>query len=345
MADGDIRILESFDRYAETGDIGRMNAIWTNNHALVPGRYFGGKACNFQGSGTRGVQSYAYIDERIHRWTIGCAILPTERSHNTLLAATGPSGALVLGYKTNGRLEVHRDAWGSNEDGYSLTKVIADGNKVDAIIEDIWQYVEWQITQVGNTGNIKAWVNGELCMDVVDAVINRPNGFDGFGLSRSGGTGTHSFDDFYMREGPDRLGEIKIESIIPDGTVSNTMSLLVGADTAHQAVNENPVDGDASYIASLNAGDGARFSVGNLTAAPDFIRAVQVRSFGRKDETAYRSVKNSVSVAGSELKGKEHVLGVGYKFFRDIFPMNPNTGTPWTQAAIDSMNIGVDIHA
>jgi hypothetical protein len=92
-------------------------------------------------------------------------------------------------------------------------------------------------------------------------------------------------------------------------------------------------------------GNGARFTMGDMTAAPEAIQAVQVRAYARKDETAYRSIKNAIKVNAAEQKGAEHVLGTGYKFYRDIFPLNPETGAAWTQAAVDAMVCGVDIHA
>jgi hypothetical protein len=345
MADGDIRVLESFDRYADTGTIGRMNAVWSTNYGFVAGRYFGGRAVSFEGSGNNGSQVYTYINEKIHKWTIGCAIKPDTRSWNSMLVATGPNGGITLGYGDNGRLEAVRGTYGNFY--YNGSDLLGTGIMANAIISGVWQYVEFQVTQVAgqNTGDIKAWVNGELALELYGVAINRSGGFDGFGLSRRALAGNAAYDDFYVREGPTKLGEIKIESIVPVGTVSNTFPILVGAADAHSAVNENPVNGDTSYIAGSDVGNGARFTMGDMTAAPEAIQAVQVRAYARKDETAYRSIKNAIKVNAAEQKGAEHVLGTGYKFYRDIFPLNPETGAAWTQAAVDAMVCGVDIHA
>lgn len=343
MADGDILILESFDRYAETGTVGRMNSIWSENMALVPGRYFGGKGVSYASDGSNnGGQVFAYTNNRVTSFTMGMAFKPDYRNQTTICAINGPEGIISLGHYTNGRLMAVRRGWGNF--GFGSQDLMGDGNKVDAVVAGVWQYVEFQIVETdGAIGNVKAWVNGELCMDLVGAGIYRPSGFDGFGVARGANQGAAQYDDFYVRQGPTRLGEIKIESIIPDGTISNTLPVLVGAASAHLAVSENPVDGDASYVSGDTAGQGVRYSMGNLTNVPDAIRAVQVRAYARKDETAYRSIKNAVLVAGTTAKGQEQVLGTGFKFFRDIFPVNPATGQAWTKAAIDGFACGVDI--
>jgi hypothetical protein len=141
-----------------------------------------------------------------------------------------------------------------------------------------------------------------------------------------------------------RLGEIKIETIIPTGTVSNTLPGLVGAATAHQAVNEDPVNGDVSYLSGTTPGQAVRFSYSDTTTVPNAIRAVQARSLSRKDETQYRAIKQALNLAGQEILGKEHVVGVGYKYQFDVFGLAPD-GQPWTKAKVDALTAGIDLFA
>ena len=332
----EILLLDSFDRYPAASGVGGVDTVWSSGWGLTAGRYFGGKALRARSVANHGGVTRRVIDGFEPVITMGVAYRPETTDQCPIIFCSGPTGTVCLSSSYSGKLFVTKRTWGNF--GYSDSDVIAQGFKAEAIVQNIWQYVEFSVNVT--TGAMKGWVNGELCLDTTGYTWSNTTGFDLFGLAVR--DEYSSFDDFYTRRGDEPLGEIKIETLNVTNTVYNDFT-ITGAPTAHQAINEVPVDGDTSFISSSVPNARAEFEMSNLTALPEHIRAVQVRSFARKNETEVRSIRQQAISGGQTTEGKEHYLGVGYKYLHDIFTNDPSTGQPWTNQAVNQMNFGVRI--
>lgn len=330
-------LLDSFDRYPSASGLGGMDTVWTSGWSLITGRYFGGKGVRAQSLSNHGGGTRRVIDTFEPIVSMGVAFKPEDSRQCPIMYMSGPSGTLCLSFTDTFRLMVVDRTWGNF--GYSSSDVVGVGLKANAIVPNIWQYVEVTVNLI--TGDICGYVNGELCMELLGTTwYSNKTGFENFGLFVRNSYA--SYDDFYVRRGTEPLGEIKIESLNVLETVENDMQ-VIGSTTAHGAISEVPVDGDVSYLSSSTPGDRAAFSLSDLTSLPQNIRAVQVRSFARKNETEVRSVKQFIESSGTLTEGAEHYLGVSYKYLHDIYSVDPSTGEPWSNTAVNAMTFGIKV--
>jgi hypothetical protein len=113
-----------------------------------------------------------------------------------------------------------------------------------------------------------------------------------------------------------------------------------GAAANWQCVDDNPPDGDTTYVSSSTASNLDVYAVpaASPTQPPAMVVA---RVYARKDDSATRSLQvgawnNSYGVG---TYGGVVTLGSTYAFADGSVPIDPHTGAPWTAAAADAAQI------
>lgn len=107
----------------------------------------------------------------------------------------------------------------------------------------------------------------------------------------------------------------------------------VGAAAHYDCVDENPNDGDATYLRILATGREVFYL--DVSAVPDnaLIRNVRVRVTQKQTTAGQNTFQAGLLLPGGEHFGAVHTRDVGSAYLtdEDAFPLNPDTGLAWTK--------------
>lgn len=227
----------------------------------------------------------------------------------------------------------------------SSNTIIATGTTV--LTAGVWVYVEAKLVVNGAAGSITVHLNG-----VSEIAVTTGNfGSTAVGwiaVVSSGVNGTH-FDDLYVLDGtgsaPNNgfLGDVRVETIYPNGAGAHTAWTPNGAASNYQCVDEATPDGDTSYVSDATVGDIDTYTFSDIDAGAT-VFAVQRNVYMRKDDANVRQVAMVERQAGTDHVGATQTQGSSYAVASEIENADP-TGAPWTAATINGNEWGVKVIA
>ena len=103
-------------------------------------------------------------------------------------------------------------------------------------------------------------------------------------------------------------------------------------------VNKNSPD-DETFNYSGSTGNIDTFAQ-NSSYSADTIYAVQVVNYAREDDGNGHNLAAYVSSSGIEAQSSDTALTTGYQYIKQVYEIDPNTSTPWTYGAVNSLLIG-----
>jgi len=141
----------------------------------------------------------------------------------------------------------------------------------------------------------------------------------------------------------DFLGDLRISTLVPTtDTAQKDWSPNSGSNNFSR-VAEIPPDDDTSYVASATPGDRDLYAMAPLGMTPLAIRGLQQTVLARKDDAGDRAL-SFVLKSGAEIAvGPATVLGSGYAFTETMHEQDPATDEPWTPAAVDAVQAGMEV--
>lgn len=161
-------------------------------------------------------------------------------------------------------------------------------------------------------------------------------------------------DDWYVCSGDGTvnnnfLGDIKVVTLKPNG--DDTTDWTTSSGTAHYAlVNDTPLSGDVedtNYVyEGKTAGNEDMFDYENLPSelASSSIIGVQANSFVKTTNEQLITFKQKVKSNSSEADGEDNpAMFNDYVNVIDHFETDPDTGSAWTPAGINTMKAGIEI--
>ena len=231
--------------------------------------------------------------------------------------------------------------------GSSSTPVIAT-SVTPVVAANRWHYIEVQVKLSDTVGFAKVNVDGVLVIDSPATLDTRNAGtapvLDSlqFGMGISG---TTTFDDLYVMagSGDSFLGDCVVTTLLPNGNGSS--SDFVGSDSDstdnYLLIDETPPSA-VDYVSSATIGDQDLYTLSDLPSTAGTIIAVAPTLYAAKDEVGPRQVKplvrSTTTAAGAALS-----LDFAYGQRQSIFPINHDTGLPWTLAEVNAMEAGVEV--
>lgn len=158
------------------------------------------------------------------------------------------------------------------------------------------------------------------------------DGVDGTGIGQ-----VASFDDF--------LGDIGLKRLDPtsDGS-SEDWTLSTGADS-WALVDDDPPDGDSTYIESQTANHVTLFGFENMPSTPEQVEAVIMNSYGKKTDAGSRTFTHRVLSVATGQDGSTIAPATDYQFHQNIFTEDPDATARWDESSINAMEAGVKVIA
>jgi hypothetical protein len=223
------------------------------------------------------------------------------------------------------------------------------------VTADTWHYLEFKVTISDTIGQITVRVD-EVEVIGTDADENTRNAGDSDLASMIKWRGPavadgHRFDDVYILntdgDSPynDFLGDAQIDAVLPDGTgASSDFDTTQGSATHYENVDEATPNGDTDYNETNTANDVDLFEYAALPAIADgaTVFGVKVTSYLNKQDAGSAPVRMVARPAATNRNGVSLFPQTSYRYPYEIWPDNPETSTPWTDATINASEYGVE---
>lgn len=324
------RFGDSFSHYATA----QLAAKWT---ALVqPGS---GAECSIlptggiRGAGalevTTGFLASVYAQRTLDNqttWTIGVRVNYTiGTSVGLMFMMDGAVRQIGVAVNTNGTLYLDKNG-----------STVATSS---APITSGWNFIELQATFNGGSGSATVNLNDTTFLTFSGNIS--PSGNDrANSICLGDWIGPHTtqnilYCDFYANDGTGSSnntfwGDIRAVATLPTSDGNYTDFNVVGAASAHAAVNEDPPDGDTSYVSDDTPGDRESFVFAGVSGLIRTALAVQTVFDLKKDTTGSRTFAASLRISGTDYDGSAATPNTQYVFYMEQRPIDPSTGVAWT---------------
>jgi len=204
--------------------------------------------------------------------------------------------------------------------------------------------IEAAITFSGSVGSIQVWADGNMVIPLTTGLNTITSGnpyANQFKIGYIVGSGANIYTDYVRiwdatgsyQNAP--LGyDVRKLTKLPQGAGGLTQWTANGAASNWQCVNDNPPDGDTTYVSSAgNLYDSYAMGSAGFTNAPTMTVA---KSYARKDDGATRVLEIGARSSGVNGLGAPAVMGSSYAFYDSCISTDPSTGNPPTAAAADA---------
>lgn len=241
--------------------------------------------------------------------------------------------------------------------GYPQLRLGSEGGTVlgtgaTALSVGVWYYIEIKASISDTVGTAVLHIDNQTVVSFsgdtknggtstnIDYVSLSPATFRGYGAT---------YDDLYILDSTgatnnDFLGDIRIETLYPDG--NGNSSQLVGSDADstdnYQLVDETGTPSSADYVASGNLGDKDTYTFTGLATTSGTIKGVQVNSWAAKSDSGARNVKNITRLSGTEDQSASLPLQTTYMPHLSVHETKPGGGS-WTISDVNNAEFGVQV--
>lgn len=288
---------------------------------------------------------------------MGFSIRPTSTPNSqTILAsfesdqATTPVSHVTFVGNSNGSISAYRSIGASVGTSGTLLGTSAAG----VILGIVASYLEFKVTLSDTIGVIGVRVNGISVLSLTGqdtknagtkTVFDRIN----FCPSNLFSSSTY-YDDFYLLNSlgaspnNDYWGDTNIEFLLPNA--NGAFSQMLGNDgdriNNFSLVNET-VPSITGYVGSAVDGEKDTYAMGDLSSLNGVVRGVQVELGVLKADTGARTARAVLRSGASEATGADKQLLTTLGAVLQVFEVNPATSAAFTAAAVNAMEIGIEV--
>lgn len=210
--------------------------------------------------------------------------------------------------------------------------------------EFIWFHTEIAVIHNGDmTMDVIVRVNGTTVLSLVD----RPTTTFSTDAVKYRGDGQAEIDiDNLYFDNEGFLGAVRCQWLpnIASG-LSTTWTSFNGVMPNWQAAS-NPDADDDQYVFKLvtGIGDYDLYDIASMIATAE-VFAVSIKGAYRQSDATQRYVQNVVQSGATLFDGALTAANPTYRFVIDVLNVDPNTGSAWTAAAVNSLQVGPKLGA
>jgi hypothetical protein len=333
-----LRFIDSMDHYAQ-GDLSEKYTSVSNMRVLA-GAGRRGTACLHA---ITNAEWCALTLDPQPRWIVGFALrFGGTAGANALVCALAAAGVTQVG------LLVTPEGYVGLFCGATIL-----GISTQALHDDIYYYVETNVL-IGAAGEAIVRVDGVewLHLSGVDTEATPgvlPNQIR-LGSDTLTALTNLYLDDLYICDGQGGgtfatfLGDCRVDALFPNADGTHT-AWTPSAGTAHAPLVDEPVpNNDTDYVSATPGGARDSYQLQPLPTMPNpEVLAVQALISARKEDVdEIRISPLLVSGGVTAVAPTVHALTASYLYARDLWTADPNGGGAWTEAAVNSLQVGVE---
>lgn len=270
-------------------------------------------------------------------------------------ATNQPQFQVILG--TDGGIQIYRNSIIEDNSGYAvgLASRIDLGRSDPCVAAGSWNLIQCFARADASSGEIEVRVNGATVVTVSGvATVNTANieysqvvfgTANGTGAPFAHGTTTavdiadlHAWDDSgsYNNDFP---GDNKAFLSMPNGDSGPSDWTRSAGANNYALIDEIPPDEATSYLTSSTPGDQVQVETENLPVPAVAVAGVVGWFRAKKTDAGDCTIRIGVVSNGTTEWGAAHTILTGYRYFETVFETDPDTGLPWTSAAIDDAKL------
>lgn len=331
--------IEGFDTYGAIGDVspGKWDtAVTTGMTIISPGRL---GVFNAMRMG---------ISSNMLRQNLGTPVIVIWGAA-IRLDGVG-DGSTIVEFRDSGSVQVKAIINSSNqlELQNSASAVLATSTTVFTI--GVYAYVEIKVTIDNSTGAVEAEFDESA--DILTTSIDTQNTANAYvnEILVRGQTNNITYDDMYILDtlgaqthNKAFLGDSRIDPFFPDAD-GTTSDWGVSSGVNHwELVDENPPDGDATYIFSDTLNEIDLFEIEDTPAGAGTIHGIQIVGNARKIDAGARNIRLKAISGATTQNGASQGLATTYANYIELFETSDGTTTAWTTTTVDAAKIGVEV--
>ena len=210
-----------------------------------------------------------------------------------------------------------------------------------------WWYFEFKISISATVGTVELRINGSSSAEAIATSVNTgTTSINAVGWEWYNGLGT-SLDDIYVIDTAtgsspttNFLGDVRVETIFPDGNGSNT----AWTGTFTDWDDTTTIDSDTTYAASATPGDRETSTLNNMSISAGTVYAVQTCLAARKDDAGARTIAPVIRIGGVDYDGATApALGTSYADYTQLYDRLDPAGNAWTITTVNGMEAGAKV--
>lgn len=284
---------------------------------------------------------------------IGRAITPSTRiflgfAMNMLIVP----GTIIKTYTDTGTTS---QVYVTLNNGGSLSIVRGSGTVLATSAANVypgnsWQYIELCVQIDSTVGYCELRVNGGT---VASYSGNTRNGgtstsVDRFDILRtSGGTETNYWDDLYVCDNTGTsnntfLGDIQVQTLLPNGAGASTQFTPTGATTNWQAVSNVPYS-TADYNSASTVGNRDLYTLSHLSAGTGTVFGIQTNMIVNKTGAGTANIKAAIQSGATIYYDPTIALSTTAAWSGVIRQIDPATSAAWTVTGVNSLEAGAEV--
>ena len=212
-----------------------------------------------------------------------------------------------------------------------------------------WVEVHYKISTT--VGVMEVWVDGVQVINLTGINTSQSGGTN-FGTVGLGLVGSNTcravYDDWYILDttgsyNNTRLGDSRIETLRPNSDAGPNDGVPSTAGPHYAMVDEMQWSTSNTIVLGSTSGNAEVFGMTSLSTAPSTIHAVRVLAVVEKTDGGTLLANAIVVSSNVEADGTSTDLNTSFSHAFNMFETDPNTSTPWTATAVNSMNCGFKV--
>jgi len=219
-----------------------------------------------------------------------------------------------------------------------------------------WHLIEahWKCTSTSaaTDGTIRVWQDGTLVINAVgtiDSTNSSTMNVRTFQL-RASGSNPPSFDDLAINDtlgtiNNGQIGEGSIVLLKPNGPGSSAAQTIGGTSTGANWSQQNELPPSmAQYVYSATPGAADSYALDNLPSTGSWsVNCVEEIVMAQTSDTGTGSLGLTVKSGVTSNESPAIPLAVTPTYYRQQYETDPNTGAPWTNAAVNALEAGTTV--
>lgn len=216
-------------------------------------------------------------------------------------------------------------------------------------VNNVWYYVEIWTVLATSGGTCQVRVNG---VQVINFTGNTMNGgtnttIDAFRIGSNNSSVTDTFDDIYICDATGAtnntfLGDVRIQTLVPNGAGSSTLLTPTGSANNWQNVDDIP-DSAATYNSSTIVGNRDTYAMGDVLANTGTIFGIQESMHAYKTDSGSANMKAALKSGATLVYDPTQVLGISNNWSAAVRETDPNTLAAWTPGGINAVEFGGEV--
>ena len=295
---------------------GSISLLLENNATVIRGSTYGNKT-------TLGMGFGIYMTE-----------LPPNNNGRPIFGFADISGLYIVSITINSDGTI--PARMGDENGSVIT------SSTFPLTASSWNHIEAKLVISSTLGEVEVRLNGETVLVATDLNTGTTPISQYLWERSTGNTGVNwNLDDIFIwdSEGTknnDFIGPARVHSRWPVSDVSPMDWAVIGAATAHEAVDDTSPDGDATCITAEDPGDVAGFTIDSLPADVIQVEGICIVHMSRLTSGGIGSTKAGVISGTEEYQGPEQQITTAYTHRPTCIDLNPDGDIPWTKSAVEN---------